>query len=139
MDGTMRRCRSRRDRRSRPCTSTTEGFDQAMEFAGGFIGMLEVAAAWQADTTRPVATVTPRSGIYTDTVTVVFDTSEPATIHYTTDGSRPTLDSPTVDAGALRSTTPVLRLGETTVLRWIAVDPSGNVSRPRIALYVIRP
>lgn len=117
----------------------TEGFDQAMEFASGFIGMLEVAAAWQADETRPTARVIPRSGLYDGTVTVVFDTSEPATIHYTTDGSRPTLGSPTVDAGALRSTTPVLRLDRTTVLRWIAVDASGNVSRPRFAFYVIRP
>ncbi len=117
----------------------TEGFDQAMEFSSGFIGMLEVAAAWQADETPPTARVRPRSGIYNDTVTVVFQTSEPATIHYTTDGSQPTLESPTVDAGALRSTTPVLRIEQTTLLRWIAVDPSGNVSRPRFALYIIRP
>jgi len=116
----------------------TEGFDQAMEFANGFLGMLEVAATWQADDVAPRATVEPRSGIYNDPVTVVFDTSEPATIHYTTDGSRPTTISPTVDAGVLRSTTPVLRLDRTTVVRWIAVDAAGNVSRPRTAGYVIR-
>ncbi len=43
-----------------------------------------------------------------------------------------------MEAGVLRSTTPVLRLDTTTRLRWIAVDPSGNVSRPRTAVYVIR-
>ena len=117
----------------------TEGFDQAMEFASGFIGMLEVAAAWQADETPPAARPTPRGGAFSEPVTVVFDTTEPATIHYTLDGSRPTTSSPTVDSGALRSTTPVLRLDTTTTVRWLAVDASGNASKVATARYVIGP
>lgn len=117
----------------------TEGFDQAMEFANGFLGMLEVAAQWQADDEAPTVRPTPRGGAFREDLTVVFETSEPATIHYTTDGSRPTTDSPTVDAGALRSTTPVLRIDETTTVRWLAVDAAGNESRVGTARYVIRP
>ena len=117
----------------------TEGFDQAMEFANGFLGMLEVAAEWQADDDAPTARPTPRGGAFHEDLTVVFETSEPATIHYTTDGSRPTTASPTLDAGALRSTTPVLRLDETTTVRWLAVDAAGNTGRVGTARYVVRP
>jgi hypothetical protein len=104
----------------------TEGFDQAMEFASGFLGMLEVAADWQANDVAPTARPTPRGGAFSEDVTVVFETSEPATIHYTTDGSRPTTASPTLGSGGQRSTTPVLRLDTTTTVRWLTVDAAGN-------------
>ena len=56
--------------------------------------------------------------------------NEPSVIHYTTDGSTPTLASPTYNAQRARSVGEVLTIsafGRTTV-KWLAVDIKGNVS-----------
>ena len=58
-----------------------------------------------------------------------FETSEPATIYYTTDGSRPTLDSPRYKATEFREPGQVFRVTETTTFNWFSVDASGNVEK----------
>jgi hypothetical protein len=105
-----------------------EGFDQAMEFASGVYGILEVAADFQADTTPPRSTVnlTP-GGWYNGYVDVFWDLSEPADIYYTTDGSRPTFDSPMVDRRDARDGAAPVRIEASTTLRWFSVDMSGNI------------
>lgn len=109
----------------------TEGFHQAMEFANGWIGFLQVALDHARDDTPPTSSVNvSRGGWYSGPVDVVFDTSEPADIHYTTDGSRPTQESPVVEARRLRDAPAPIEITETTTLRWIAVDAAGNESRP---------
>ena len=60
----------------------------------------------------------------------VQDDNEPSVIHYTTDGSTPTLASPTYEAQRARSVGQVLTIttpGVNTV-KWLAVDIKGNVS-----------
>ena len=106
-----------------------EGFGQAMEFANGWYGILEVAQAYANDTTDPTskANVDGR-GSYSGPVDVLWETSEPATIYYTTDGSRPTWDSPTVQQDGIRGGALPIRLTkDRTVLQWFAVDQKGNV------------
>jgi hypothetical protein len=106
----------------------TEGFEQAMEFATGVYGLLEVAYEFATDTTAPTTTVNVTTGgWYTGAVDVEFETSEPATIYYTTDGSRPTFDSPMVQRRDARDSAAPVRIESTTTLRWFAVDAAGNI------------
>ena len=107
-----------------------EGFAQAMEFADGMIGYLEVARAYANDDDRPRSRVNVRDGRrYRAPVDVVFTVDEPATIHYTTDGSRPDLDSPTLERVEFRDVAETLRIERTTTLKGVAVDIAGNVER----------
>lgn len=117
----------------------TEGFDQAMEFANGWLGFLEVALEFTRDDTPPTSsTNVSKGGWYGGPVDVVFETSEPADIYYTTDGSTPTQDSAIVEARRLRDEPEPIRITETTTLRWIAVDAAGNESRPYRVIIRIR-
>jgi hypothetical protein len=105
-----------------------EGFDQAMEFANGVYGLLEVAAEFQADDTAPTSSVNvTNGGWYTGAVDVEFTTDEPATIYYTTDGSRPTFDSPVVERRDARDSAAPVHVEASTTLRWFAVDAAGNI------------
>lgn len=99
-----------------------EGYEESQEFAAGVIGMLEVAAAYGRDTTPPKTTLLRTGDGFG------FTTSEPATIHYTTDGTRPTYDSPRIRPAEVRGAAETVPLpsGSTTV-QWFSVDPAGNV------------
>jgi len=57
-----------------------------------------------------------------------FGFSEPATIYYTLDGSRPTLSSPVYSASGVREPPEILTFSTTTVVNWFAVDAAGNIS-----------
>jgi hypothetical protein len=104
----------------------TEGFGQAMEFANGWYGILEVARAFALDDKAPKSKATVRGG--TGPVEVFFETSEPAEVYYTTDGSRPTWDSPTVVQDGIRGgAAPVTVSEDRTVVQWFSVDEAGNV------------
>jgi hypothetical protein len=108
----------------------TEGFPEAMEFANGMIGFLEVANAYANDDDRPRSKVNVRDGHrYRAPVDVVFTVDEPATIYYTTDGSRPDFDSPTLERVEFRDHAETIRITETTTLKWFSVDMAGNVER----------
>ena len=58
-----------------------------------------------------------------------FETSEPATVYYTTDGSRPTVYSPRYKATEFREPGETFHVTETTTFRWFSVDTAGNVER----------
>ena len=107
-----------------------EGFAQAMEFANGMIGFLEVARDHANDDDRPRSAVNVRNGRrYRAPVEVAFTVDEPATIYYTTDGSRPDLDSPTLERVEFRDRAETIRIEETTTIKWFSVDIAGNVER----------
>lgn len=77
------------------------------------------------DRTAPQVSASPPSMIFTDstidvTLTGMDDRQAPVTIHYTTDATIPTTAS-TVYTGPLT-------LGDTTVLKFLAVDRKGNES-----------
>ncbi|MGH8866513.1 MAG: M14 family zinc carboxypeptidase [Actinomycetes bacterium] len=99
-----------------------EGFQEAMEFSNGLFGLFEVARAHGSDGKPPSTTlVQTEDGI-------TFESSEPVTIHYTLDGSRPTYQSPMVSSAGLREGAAAIPLEPgTTTVHWFSVDAAGNV------------
>jgi len=105
----------------------TEAHDQAMEFSNGMIGMLDVAYGWTKDNKAPKSTAMPAGGSYEGAVGVDFNTTEAAAIYYTTDGSRPTFDSPVLESAGVREDAETLVFDEDTTLNWFSVDIKGNI------------
>ncbi|WP_053225646.1 M14 family zinc carboxypeptidase [Solirubrobacter soli] len=109
-----------------------EGRDQAMEFANGNYGMVESAYDYAVDTKAPSTSI-EYSAAQTSGEPINFRFNwddEAAVIRYTTDGSTPTLASPTYNNQRARSIGEVLTLstpGAYTV-KWIATDMKGNTS-----------
>jgi hypothetical protein len=106
-----------------------EGQYEGMEFANGHYGLIEAALAYQRDHTPPVATTKPESAASQTPIDVTFEwVNEPSVIHYTTDGSLPTMSSPTWEAQGPRRPGEIFTFDQTTHLRWLAVDIAGNSS-----------
>ncbi|GAB4345865.1 MAG: hypothetical protein Kow0099_26560 [Candidatus Abyssubacteria bacterium] len=81
------------------------------------------------DLTSPTAWASPAGGTYQSSQTVSLSASESCTIHYTTNGSTPTLQSPTY-------TSPIL-ISQATTLKFFAVDCAGNQSSIMTSTYII--
>jgi hypothetical protein len=103
----------------------SEGHEEAMEFAGGQIGILEVALAHETDSTPPTSTLSVQQR-QTGSTSFTFGTSEPATVYYTLDGSRPTLSSSKLTPAGLREGAGSVTVTDRTDVRWFAVDIAGN-------------
>ena len=91
---------------------SNEGRDEALEFAAGNFGLVESAYAYGKDVTPPVADL-DADGVTQSKSPINYRfnmTSEPSVIHYTTDGSTPTLSSPTYEAQRARSVGQVLTI-----------------------------
>jgi hypothetical protein len=114
-----------------------EGRHEAMEFANGNYGLLEAALEYSRDNEKPVARMTNVGSSNTPIETTFEWVNEPAVIHYTTDGSTPTLESPTWEAQNPRQPGQIFRVSETTTFKWIAKDIKGNVSDVQEATFVI--
>ena len=118
-----------------------EGRDQAMEFASGNYGMIEAAYDYALDTTPPQTSI-EYSAAKTAGEPVNFRFNwdgEAAVIRYTTDGSTPTLSSPTYNAQRPRGVGEVLaisKLGVTDV-KWFATDIRGNQSAVQTQRFLI--
>jgi hypothetical protein len=118
-----------------------EGRDEALEFAAGNFGLVESAYAYGKDVTPPVADldsdgVTQSKG----PINYRFNmTSEASVIHYTTDGSTPTLSSPTYENQRARSVGQVLTVSTpgTSSVKWLAVDIKGNVSAVQSKTFLV--
>lgn len=105
-----------------------EGHEEAMEFASGQIGILEVARAFENDRVPPRSTLTtveeePGSTSFTLTA------DEPATVYYTLDGSRPTYGSLKVQQAGVREDVAPIEVTGTTRVKWFSVDLAGNTER----------
>lgn len=113
----------------------TEGFqpewpearEQAMEYANGLYDLIRVAYAFSRDRSDPRSRTDPRGGLYRSPVSVEFETSEPAAIFYTLDGSRPTFSSPRLKSSGVREGAEELLIEKTTTIRWFSVDQAGNI------------
>ncbi|MDQ0273777.1 M28 family peptidase [Cytobacillus purgationiresistens] len=104
-----------------------EGHEEAMEFSNGLIGLLEVALQQAEDDINPESVAVPGSGRYQESVEVAIETSEPATVYYTLDGSNPTFESDKIQLKGTREDAEVLTIDKTTTVKYFSVDPAGNV------------
>jgi len=117
------------------CTNpliVNEGHDSTMEFADGNYGLLQGALEYTQDETPPDVDI-EYSAAQTDGEPINFRfkwVNESAVIHYTTDGSTPTTNSPTYESQGARRPGEVITLSEpgAYTVKWIAVDIKGNVS-----------
>ncbi|SCF33849.1 Chitobiase/beta-hexosaminidase C-terminal domain-containing protein [Micromonospora viridifaciens] len=103
-----------------------EGHEEAMEFANGNIGILEVARAYATDKIQPKSTVQivkQEAG----STTFTFSISEPANVYYTLDGSRPTVNSPKLALAGMREGVQNITVNSDTTVNWFSVDIAGNV------------
>jgi hypothetical protein len=105
------------------------GHSETMEYTNGVMEMFRIAEEWGKDRQRPTSELVPGHGTYPGPVDVVFETSEPATVYYTTDGSRPTLESLRYKATEFREPGETFHVTETTTFQWFSVDTAGNVER----------
>ncbi|MDA0183245.1 M14 family metallopeptidase [Solirubrobacter phytolaccae] len=109
-----------------------EGRDEALEFAAGNFGLVESAYDYGKDVTAPTTAIEVSADKTSGApVNYTFNwLDEAAVIHYTTDGSTPTLSSTKYNSQRARSVGEVLTLstpGKHTV-KWFAVDIKGNQS-----------
>ncbi len=106
------------------------GHDETMEYANGVMEMFRIAGDWGKDKTA--ATSTLLAPAQSDSpIGVRFETSEPATIYYTTDGSEPTMQSSRYKATEFREPGETLWVERTTTFKWFSVDAAGNLEPTR--------
>jgi hypothetical protein len=111
-----------------------EAYAEAMEFSDGLIEMFHVALDFSKDNQIPISTLVDSQGSlvqnqkYDGQVSVHFSNSEPATIYYTLDGSRPTFASPVYSTDGVREPGSILTFYADTTINWFAVDSAGNIS-----------
>lgn len=102
----------------------SEAWQQTMEFANGMIGLLDVAYAYTKDKQPPDSRlVTEKTA--DGSIRARFTTSEPATIFYTLDGSRPGPASAKYAATGDREPPETLTLTPGTTVSWYSVDLAG--------------
>jgi hypothetical protein len=81
------------------------------------------------DRVAPRTSATPPGGLYAAAQQVTLNSTEPGQIRYTLDGTVPGMSSPTY-------TGPVT-VDRTSMLRFVAIDPAGNVSSEGQEVYTI--
>jgi hypothetical protein len=106
------------------------GHDETMEYSNGVMEMFRIAADWGMDKTAATSTLA-NAGQSDSPKGVRFDTSEPATVYYTTDGSTPTIESPRYKQTEFREPGETLWVEATTTFKWFSVDAAGNVEAVR--------
>jgi Zinc carboxypeptidase/Chitobiase/beta-hexosaminidase C-terminal domain len=122
----------------------TEGRHEAFEFADGNFGLLESALAYSRDLTPPAVNLDSDGVTRATAPPINFRFTWPgeaAVIHYTTDGSTPTLASPKYENQGPRRPGQILSLDRLGVhdVKWIAVDIKGNVSPVQTQRFLIGP
>ncbi len=93
------------------------------------VGEEQVTVSILLKDTIPTVTVNKKGGLYNTSQLINFVLSEPATIYYTTDGSTPTFNSSRYYAP--------FKISTNTVLKFFAIDLSGNPSAIYTEKYVI--
>jgi hypothetical protein len=117
----------------------TEGRLEALEFAAGNYGLLESALEYARDD-EPPQVVMPGPRVSSEPFTTTFEwVNEPSVIRYSTDGKKPTEQSPLWDSTGPREPGETFHITRTTEFRWIATDIKGNVSEGRAKFNIVGP
>ncbi len=103
------------------------GHAETMEYANGLMEMFRIAKDWGKDSQWATTRLVPGGGTYSGGVDVRFESDEPVSIYYTTDGTRPTLESPVYRQIEFREPGQTFHVTETTTFRWFSVDAAGNI------------
>jgi Zinc carboxypeptidase/Chitobiase/beta-hexosaminidase C-terminal domain len=106
-----------------------EAHQEFMEFSNGLVELMDVARDFSRDDRGPRSNLEPGPGTYDGPVSVKFETSEPATVYYTTNGRRPDFESPAYEAAGIREGGEEILVDRPTTFRWFSVDAAGNVER----------
>ncbi|WP_196493715.1 M14 family metallopeptidase [Ornithinibacillus caprae] len=106
-----------------------EGHEEAMEFANGMIGMLDIAHQYGKDHQLPKSSLQTVPDETSGTVEISFETSEPATVFYTLDGSKPTFESDRISLKGTREGAESITITETTTVKWFSMDVAGNIEK----------
>jgi hypothetical protein len=102
---------------------------ESQEYANGLIELMQVAYDFDKDSQRPSSSVRTAPSSTPGMVNVVFETSEPASVFYTTDGSVPTFESQPYMSAGVREGGEVLTMAAGTKIHWFSVDAAGNVEK----------
>jgi hypothetical protein len=111
-----------------------EAHAETLEFSNGLIELFNVALDFSRDGSNPRSVLTDPEGnvisnpVFSGEAHLIFTNSEPATIYYTLDGSRPDYNSALYSSSGLREGPEILSFSDDTVINWFAVDAAGNVS-----------
>jgi hypothetical protein len=115
----------------------TEGSQEALEFAAGNYGLLESALDYSRDN-EPPQVVMPGPRVASQPFTTTFEwVNEPSVIRYSTNGKKPTANSPLWDSTGPREPGQTFHITRTTEFRWIATDIKGNQSEGRAKFNII--
>jgi hypothetical protein len=107
----------------------TEAHDETMEFSNGLVELMRVARSFDTDNTRPESQIVVTESSTAGMVNLKFDTTEPAAVFYTLDGSTPTLSSTLYASAGIREAGELLTVPEGTTVHWFSVDAAGNVEQ----------
>lgn len=100
---------------------------ESQEFSNGLYELVRVAHDFDRDHSRPVSSIKVTPSATPGMVNVVFETTEPAAVFYTTDGSRPTYSSTLYASGGVREGGELLTVAAGTRFHFFSVDSAGNV------------
>lgn len=111
-----------------------EAFQEAMEFSNGLIELFEVSLDFAKDNQVPQSWLVDSEGKrienkkFNGEAVLRFENSEPASIYFTLDGSRPTFSSPVYSSDGIREPGAVMTFTQDTTVNWFAIDSAGNIS-----------
>jgi hypothetical protein len=104
----------------------TEGKFEALEFAAGNFGLLESAYEYEKDKQPPRVKMTGSTFSHGPQYVTFQFVNEPSVIRYTTDGSKPDMNSTEWDSSGPREPGQVFYITSNTTFRWLATDIKGN-------------
>ncbi|GGM27437.1 M14 family zinc carboxypeptidase [Micromonospora yangpuensis] len=106
-----------------------EAHQQTLEYSNGLVELMRVARDYDKDKKRPTSTLVTKPSATEGMVDVTFETSEPAAVFYTLDGSKPTYESTLYAAAGLREGAETLTVPYGTKIFWFSVDAAGNIEK----------
>lgn len=104
----------------------SEGHAEALEFADGWLGILEVARNYEHDKTAPKSELVITKSDASST-SFTFKADEAANFYYTTDGSAPTRDSAKLASAGVREGAESITVTQGTIVNWFSTDLVGNI------------